>query len=100
MAPFVQWLVAHHGKADTPTGDLARVFASSLADSDDRAELRTSVEYFVGPESWALDAFDAVWDEYKTPTCRTPGCTAKAAGGGSSFCPLHGGRRHHAAGRS
>ncbi len=96
--PFAKWLMEHHGKADTPMGDLAREFRTSFADSDDRARLRSSIEYHVGPESWALDAFDAAWAEYTTRTCSSPGCTSKAAGGASSFCAQHGGRRHHAAG--
>ncbi len=49
--PFATWLVEHHGKANTPVGDLAREFAEVLPDSGDRARLRTSVEYCVGPES-------------------------------------------------
>lgn len=92
---FAAWLVERHGKADTPTGDLAREFARYLAHSDDRARLRTSVEYYVGAESWALDEFDAAWVEYTTPTCSSPGCIAPATGGASSYCPTHGGRPHH-----
>lgn len=95
--PFVTWLVEHHGRDETPVGDLAR----DLRHSPDfptwggRADLRGYL-YDVGVETWALEAFDQAWTAWKVPTCLSPGCGAKAAGGSSSFCPTHGGRFHHA----
>lgn len=95
MSRFVGWLVDQHGNAPTPTGDLAREFGGLLAESDELAELRRSLEYYVGPESWALEVFDDAWMVFSAlPTCSSPGCEAKAAGGASSYCPEHGGRSH------
>lgn len=94
------WLVEHHGKADTPVGDLARDVRHdpNFPVKGGREDLRNFLEEFAGADSWALEAFDQAWSAYKsTPTCSSPGCTAKAAGGASSFCPAHGGRFHHAA---
>ncbi len=61
---FAVWLRENYSKADNPLGDLAREFQGMLADSDDRERLRKSIEYHVGDESWALDAFDTAWVEY------------------------------------
>ncbi len=39
--------------------------ATSFADMIDLARLRTSVEYYVGSESWALDVFYEAWSAYE-----------------------------------
>ncbi len=84
--PFAVWLVKRHGKAQTPLGDFASEFAAVFPSSGDRARLRTSVEYYVGSESWALDAFDVAWEQWEARTCASHNCTAKAAGV-SLLCP-------------
>lgn len=65
---FPEWLLDKHWKEPTPLGDLAREFGDVLSDAGgERGVLRKSVEYYVGPESWALDAFDTAWAEYDPP---------------------------------
>lgn len=64
---FVAWLLDKYWTEPTPTGDLVREFADVLADSNDRGVLRRSIQYYVGSESWALDCFDAAYDEYDPP---------------------------------
>ncbi len=93
--PFVTYIVTHHGKADTPVGDLARDLKSGYG-VPSSGDLRTWLADVAGADQWALDAYDKAWDEYTTPTCSSPGCTATAAGGASHFCIQHGGRRHQA----
>lgn len=93
MHPFVTWFVKHYGKADTPVGDLARDLKGAYG-VPESGDLRGYLED-IGAEQWALDAYDEAWTAYTVPTCSSPGCTAKAAGGSSSFCPDHGGRFHH-----
>ncbi len=85
--PFVQWLVLHHGKADTPIGDFAREFAHELPSNASRAELRHRVEYLTGGDFWPLDVFDVAWDMYEPP-CSWLGCT-KLAAATSPLCPAH-----------
>lgn len=65
---FAAWLAEKYWTEPTPVGDLAREFGDVLADAGgERAGLRQSVQYYVGPESWALDAFDRAYDEYDPP---------------------------------
>jgi len=100
MHPFVTWLVENHRKADTPVGDLARDldFAPQSPTTGGRKELRTHLED-MSVATWALDVFDEAWAAYESvPTCLSPGCAEKAAGGASCFCAAHGGRSHQAGG--
>ncbi len=62
MHPFVEWLVEHHGKADTPVGDFARDlrYDTEFPVVGDRAELRHQLEY-IGVDEWALAVFDHAW---------------------------------------
>lgn len=92
--PFVEWFVKHYGKADTPVGDLARDLKGAYG-VPGSGDLRGYLED-IGAEQWALNAYDEAWTAYQSvPTCSSPGCIAKAAGGSSCFCPAHGGRSHH-----
>jgi uncharacterized protein YozE (UPF0346 family) len=84
--PFVQWLVLHRGKADTPLGDFARDYASELPTTGDRAELRQRLED-MGSDCWTLSCFDVAWDQYEPP-CSYKGCT-KIAVAPSTLCPGH-----------
>jgi len=95
MNPFVAWLVEHHGRAYGPVGVLARDLRHwpLFPESGGHKKLRNFLESSAVDTS-VLDAFDKAWAEWMT--CLSPGCTAEAAGGSSSFCPAHGGRSHQA----
>jgi len=95
--PFLTWLLSHYGAADTPRGDLARELKGAHG-VPTSGNLRPWLEREVRWDSWMLREYDKAWAEFTAPRCLTPGCTYKAAGGASSYCPAHGGRSHHAAG--
>lgn len=92
---FAKWVVRHHVEDETPVGDLARDLREDydFPAMGGRVDLRVYL-YERGARPELLDAFDTAW----SATCVSPGCGELRAGGASSFCPGHGGRRHQAGG--
>ncbi len=88
--PFVPWMVARHGKDDTPLGDFARELNRSweFPRSGDHAELREFLSN-MGCDEWVLACFDVGWGHWGARTCAVAECPAKAAGGVSLLCTEH-----------
>lgn len=97
--PLFTWLVAHHGKADTPLGDLAHELKRALR-VPSSGDLRPWLRDQAVPQ-WMLDTYDEALAQWTSAhACLSPGCTSKAAGGASHFCAPHGGRSHQAGGNT